>query len=101
MSYDLEDMLFLLLSIKNTNYSTFVLEHLTISRVGALCSEAVQEGFLVESRKELKLTEKGMDFIKKTNDRLDRHGLARVIAPVPDVYIRKISVDDIYLPSKM
>ena len=69
MSYDLEEMLFLLLSLKHTNSSSFVTEHLSFSGVGALCSEAIREGFIIETRKELKITDKGLAFISETNKR--------------------------------
>lgn len=101
MSYDLEEMLFLLLSIKHTTSSSFVTEHLSFMSVGALCSKAIQEGFIIEIRKELKITEKGLSFISQANDKLNRHGIDRSIAHVPDAYIEKISTDTVYLPEKI
>lgn len=77
MSYDLEEMLFLLLSLKHTTSSSFVTEHLSFSGVGALCSEAIREGFIIETRKELKITDKGLAFISETNNKLNRHGIER------------------------
>ena len=96
MSYDLEEMLFLLLSLKHTTSSSFVTEHL-----GALCSEAIREGFIIETRKELKITDKGLAFISETNNKLNRHGIERSIARIPDVYIEKLSADAVYLPEKI
>ena len=90
MSYDLEEMLFLLLSLKHTTSSSFVTEHLSFSGVGALCSEAIREGFIIETRKELKITDKGLAFISETNNKLNRHGIERSIARIPDVYIEKL-----------
>ena len=101
MSYDLEEMLFLLLSLKHTNSSSFVTEHLSFSGVGALSSEAIREGFIIETRKELKITDKGLAFISETNNKLNRHGIERSIARIPDVYIEKISADAVYLPEKI
>ena len=99
MSYDLEEMLFLLLSLKHTTSSSFVTEHLSFS--GALCSEAIREGFIIETRKELKITDKGLAFISETNNKLNRQGIERSIARIPDVYIEKISADAVYLPEKI
>lgn len=101
MSYDLEEMLFFLLSLKNTTFSSFVTEHLSFSGVGTLCSEAIHEGFVIETRKELKITDKGLAFISKTNNKLNRHGIERSIAHIPNVYIEKKSADDVYLPEKI
>ena len=56
MSYDLEEMLFLLLSLKHTTSSSFVTEHLSFSGVGALCSEAIREGFIIETKVSLQGT---------------------------------------------
>ena len=101
MSYDLEDMLLLLLSIKHTNSSFFVMQHLSYGTVGDLCVEALREGLIVESRKKLQLTERGLSFIEQTNDKLGRKGIERQIARMPDVVIEKISIDDIYLPDRI
>lgn len=101
MSYDLEDMLLLLLSIKHTNSSFFVMQHLSYGTVGDLCAEAIREGLIVESRKKLQLTEQGLSFIERANDKLGRKGIDRFIAHIPDVMIEKISIDDIYLPDRM
>ena len=101
MSYDLEEMLFLLLSLKHTTSGSFVTEPLSFSGVGALCSEAIREGFIIETRKELKITDKGLAFISETNNKLNRHGIERSIARIPDVYIEKLSADAVYLPEKI
>lgn len=101
MSYDLEDMLLLLLSVKHTNSSLFVVEHLSFGTVGSLCAQALQEGLIVESRKKLNLTERGVSFIKQTNDKLGRKGIDRTIARLPNVVIEKIAADDIYLPDRI
>ena len=101
MSYDSEEMLFLLLSLKHTTFSSFVTEHLSFSGVGTLCSEAIQKGFIIEIRKELKITDKGLAFISETNKKLNRHGIECSISRIPDVYIKKISADAVYLPEKI
>lgn len=56
---------------------------------------------IVESRKKLQLTERGLSFIEQTNDKLGRKGVERQIARMPDVVIEKISIDDIYLPDRI
>ena len=101
MAYDLEKMLLLLLSIRKAKSSKFMAEYLSFGMIGNLCSEAIHEGFLVETRKELKLTAKGLAFISDANNKLNRHGIDRAIARIPDAYIEKTSIDDIYLPEKM
>ncbi len=101
MSYDLEDMLLLLISIKHTNSSFFVMEHLSYGTIGDLCSEAIREGLIVENRKELQLTEQGLSFIERANDKLNRKGIDRFIVRIPDVMIEKICIDDIYLPDRI
>lgn len=50
---------------------------------------------------EFHITEKGKIFIKHANDELKNKGIAREIARIPDVYIPKISDEDIYLPDKI
>ena len=57
MSFDRENMLLLLLSIRHSNASFFVSQHLSYGFVGDLCEEAIRKGFLIESRKELQLRE--------------------------------------------
>lgn len=101
MSYDLESMLLLLLSIKHTNSSFFVAQHLSYGTVGELCVEALREGLIIENRKNLQLTEQGLAFIEQANDRLGRKGIERKIARLPDVVTKKISADDIYLPDRI
>ena len=90
MSYDLEDMLLLLLSIKHTDTSFFVMQHLSYGTVGELCSEALKEGLIVENRKRLHLTEDGITFIDQANNKLGRKGIDRLIAHIPDVVGEKI-----------
>ena len=101
MSYDLENMLLLLLSIKHTNSSYFVMQHLSYRTVGDLCAEAIRQGLIVESRKKFHLTEEGTVFIEKANDKLGRKGIDRFIAHLPGVIIEKISIEDIYLPDRI
>ena len=62
---------------------------------------AIREGFIIETRKELKITDKGLAFISETNNKLNRHGIERSIARIPDVYIEKLSADAVYLPEKI
>lgn len=101
MAYNLDDMLLLLLSIKNTNSSIFVMEHLSFGSVGTLCAEALREGLIVETRKNLEITEQGLIFITQANKKLNRKGIDKSIAHIPDVYIQKISEDAVYLPEKI
>lgn len=101
MTYDLEEMLLLLLSIKHTNSSLFVMEHLSFGVTGDLCAEAIREGLILESQKKLKLTSQGISFINQANDKLGRKGIDRAISRLPGVVIDKISADDIYLPNRI
>ena len=101
MSYDPEDMLFFLLSIRHSESSVFVSRHVTSGNVGSLCSQALSEGLLCERLHTLQLTEKGSDYIDNLNRRLGRKGIDKVIALVPDQRIEKIGLDEIYLPQEM
>lgn len=100
MSYDPEDMLFFLLSIRHSESSAFVSRHVTGS-IGSLCSQALSEGLLSERLHSLVLTDKGSDYIDDLNRKLGRKGIDKVIALVPDQRIEKISLDEIYLPQEM
>ncbi len=101
MSYDLENMLLLLLSIKHTQSSLFVMQHLSYGTIGNLCTEAIRGGLITETRNLFRLTDKGIAFIEQANNTLGRKGIDRAIAKIPDVRIPSISLDDIYLPSKI
>ena len=101
MSYDVENMLLLLLTIKHTQSSNFVMQHLSYGSISELCSKAINEGFKILIHEEFHITEKGKIFIKHANDELKNKGIAREIARIPDVYIPKISDEDIYLPDKI
>ena len=101
MSYDIEDMLLLLLSIKHTSSSLFVMQHLSYGTVGELCEEALKEGLIIENRKTLQLTERGNIFIAQTNGKFNRKGIECKIAHIPDVIVDKIKLEDIYLPEKI
>lgn len=101
MAYDIEEMLMLLLSIKHSTFSEFVVQHLSYKTVGDLCIEALEKGFIIETRKNFHLTEDGYNFIEKMNNKLGRKGIDRQIAHLPDVTIENINLDDIYLPKKI
>ena len=101
MLYSTEDMLLLLISIKNNGNPEFVNNHLSFGTTGYLCAEAIKQEFIVEDRKELFLTEKGNLFIDEANKKLGRKGVDKEIAYLPNAYIKKISIDDIYLPEKI
>lgn len=101
MAYTIDDMLLLLISIKNNGNPNFVEKHISFGTVGYLCSEAIKQGYIIEDRKELVLTDKGILFIKETNKKLNKKGVNKEIATLPNAYIKKISIDDIYLPEKI
>ena len=101
MTYDPEEMLLLLLSVRHSDSSLFVSRHLTSGTSGALCAQALKDGYLFENRRKLELTERGRSFIRETNRRLGRKGIDSAIASVPNEQIDPIGIDDIYLPEKM
>ena len=101
MSYDLEEMLLLLLSIRKTQSPDFAVNQLSFNKVGSLCSEALKNGWIIEYRKKILLTEQGGLFIEQANDQLGRKGIERYIARLPEVFTEKISLTDIYLPEKI
>ena len=101
MSYNIEDMLLLLLSIKHNGEPDFVKKYITFGTVGYLCSEAIKQGYIIENRKELELTDKGVLFVEETNKKLNKKGVDKEIASLPNAYISKLSIDDIYLPENI
>ena len=101
MSYDPEDMLFFLLSIRHSESSAFVSRHVTSGNIGSLCSKALSEVRLSERLHSLVLTDKGSDYIDDLNRKLGRKGIDKVIALVPDQRIEKISLEEIYLPQEI
>ena len=101
MSFTTEDMLLLLLSIKNDGSPSFVGEHISFGTLGYLCSEAINQGFIIEDRNDLTLTEKGVSFIEKTNKKFNKTGVSKVISTLPNAYIEKVSIEDVYLPEKI
>lgn len=101
MSYTIEDMLLLLISIKNKGTPDFVEDHISFGTVGYLCSEAIKQGYIVRDRNELILVDKGLLFIEETNKKLKKKGINKEIATLPDAYGKKISIEDIYLPEKI
>lgn len=94
-------MLLLLISIKNNGNPDFVERNISFGTVGALCSKAIECGYIIKDRKELVVTEKGLSFIKNANKKLNKKGVSKEIASLPNAYIKKISIDDIYLPEKI
>lgn len=101
MSYSVEDMLLLLISIKNRGTPNFVEKHISFGTVGYLCSEAIKQGYIIEDRKELGLTDKGFLFIEEANKKLNKKGVDKEISSLPNAYIKKMLIDDIYLPKKI
>lgn len=98
MSYDADNMLCLLLTIKNGGSASFITSHLSYQDTGLLAAEALHEGLIIETRKTFKITEKGIRYIEETNNELNRHGVDRNISIIPDIYIEKIPLDEIYFP---
>lgn len=101
MLYTVEDMLLLLISIKNDGNPSFVEDHISFGTVGLLCMEAINKGLIIEDRKEFVLTDKGVSYIEHENKKLNKKGIDKEISSLPDAYIKKFSVDDIYLPEKI
>jgi hypothetical protein len=101
MGNTIEDMLLLLLSIKNKGSTSFVGEHISFGTVGYLCAEAVKQGYIIEERDDLYLSEKGLLFIEEANKKFNKSGIDKEISTIPSAYIKKISQDDVYLPEKI
>lgn len=101
MACNSEDILLLLLSIKHNGDPSFVKKYITFGTVGYLCSEAIKQGYIIENRKELELTDKGLLFIDEMNKQLNKKGVDKEIASLPNAYITKISIDDVYLPENI
>ena len=94
-------MIFLLLSLKDTQYSDYVINHLSYGTVGELCSTAVSEGLIEEYRKEYIITAKGKKFIEEQNKLLGKKGINKFIANIPDAYCSTIEIDEVYIPDKI
>lgn len=101
MGFTNEDMLLLLLSIKNKGNSSFVDEHISFGTVGYLCSEAIKLEYVTEEREGLSLSEKGFLFIEETNKKFNKSGVNKEISTLPNAYIKKISFEDVYFPEKI
>lgn len=96
---NLDEMLFLLLTIKHGgSVSDVLLSQLGFSGIGRLCVEAQNADLIIKSEQGYQLTDKGKNYINEQNDVLDRKGLDREIAKLPNAQCPKISVDAIYLP---
>ena len=101
MGNTIEDMLLLLLSIKNNGCTNFVEEHITFGTVGYLCAEAIKQGYIIEERNDLCLSQKGLLFIEETNKKFNKSGIDKEISTIPIAYIKKNSPEDVYLPEKI
>jgi len=94
-----DEMLSLLLVIKhNKNNSSFIIDHLGYARIGKLCIDALSAGYIHTCGNSYHITDKGLQFIAAQNNLMNRKGLYREIAKIPDALCPKIQIDSIYLP---
>lgn len=96
-----EDMLLLLISIKNGGSPLFLEKHL--SHNITIYNTALSQKYIVENKekKEVTLTEEGLKYIESANKRLHRKGVDKEIAPLADAYTKKIAITDIYIPEEI
>ena len=101
MLYSMYDIFLMLTSIKHDGSTDFVQNKLSCGTVGGLIYQLLTDGYIVENGDELILTENGKMFLYEINLQLNNKGINKCISTLPDAYIQKISIDDVYLPENI
>lgn len=95
----IDEMLSLLMIIKHDgDVSSFAVEHLGYAGIGRLCVEALDMGYIIPNGSSYQITEKGQQFVCEQNNLLNRTGLDKEIAKIPDALCEKSPITSIYLP---
>lgn len=104
---DLDLLLLVLISIKNGNSGHRILVDNTLKQlyssdaeIGYVCTYALENGYIKKEHNEFKITPRGIAKIEEINDSFGRKGIERYIVPYSRYKIKKIDVDDIYIPDK-
>jgi hypothetical protein len=104
---DLDLLLLLLISIKNEKDSDEKLVNNNLKslysddlEIGYMCNYALENGFIKDEYGKFVITLKGVEKINEINDILERKGINRFIVPYSKYKIRKIGIEDIYIPKK-
>lgn len=104
---DLDLLLLLLVSIRNNKDSDEILVDNNLKslysndlEIGYLCNYALEKGYIKNEYEKFIITSKGIGKINEINNTLERKGIDRFIIPYSKYRIRKINIDDIYIPKK-
>ncbi|CEN85133.1 hypothetical protein [Paraclostridium sordellii] len=104
---DLDLLLLLLVSIKNNKDSDESLVDNNLKNlysndleVGYICNYALKEGYIINEYEKFTITSKGIEKINEINNIFERKGIDRFIVPYSKYKIRKMNIDDIYIPKK-
>ena len=94
-----DDMILLLLTIKNDGDSCFIEKTLGYYETAFLLKNAEKKSFIVEGQNGYKLTKEGNDYIKTKNNEFGRKGISKNIAPFPMGKLHDVSLN-IYIPKE-
>ena len=97
--YTTEELLSVLLSIKyGASDSDYLFQQLGYDKLGTICAEASDKGYIIDKNRNFILTKKGVNYLEVLCKELDRKGVDKEISKLTSVIISKISINDIYLP---